>query len=75
MSLTEGDKAILREAMFEAMKEFFTEQMSVHIETCPWGRKMSRFIWVGIGIGVTMSLLGVTTIPGLWHFFVKGPTP
>ena len=60
-SFTPEQQAFIRQVAFEVAPIILKR----HVESCPWGQKMRKFIWVGIGIGITLSLLGITTIPQL----------
>jgi hypothetical protein len=63
MGFSEDEKVFIKEIIFEAYPYFIQQ----HIDSCPWGKKMVKFIWVGVGIGITLSLLGITTIPAMLH--------
>ena len=57
-SFTPEQKAFIREIAFEIMPM----AIESHINSCPWGKKVTRFIWIGIGIGFSLTLIGATTV-------------
>lgn len=69
-SFTPEQKAFIREVVFEAAPVI----VKAHTETCPWGKKISKAMWVGAGIGIGLTLLGVATVQDLWAWIShKGP--
>lgn len=53
-SFTPEQKSFIRDVVFEAMPTVLDR----HIEGCPWGKKFSRILWVGLGIGIGLGGLG-----------------
>ena len=58
-SFTPEQKAFIKDVVNEAMPTIIKR----HVDSCPWGKQMSKFIWIGIGMGITMSIMGIATIP------------
>jgi hypothetical protein len=60
-SFTVEQQAFIREVVFEAVPVILER----HIQSCPWGRRMTRFIFTGIGIGVGLTIAGFTAIANI----------
>jgi hypothetical protein len=56
-SFTPEQKAFIRQVVEEAAPHIIDR----HVQTCPWGRKISRMLWIGVGIGITCTILGIGT--------------
>ena len=72
MSLSEGDKAIVRDIAFEVAKvmkqetkDCITTAIAAHVVSCVVGKKVSRVVWMVAGAVVILGILGVTTLPGV----------
>ena len=63
-SFTPEQKAFIREVVFEAAPTI----VKAHVDSCPWGRKMMKFVWMAAGAGIVLTLLGVVTVPGVRDF-------
>ena len=63
-SFTPEQRAFIREVVFEAAPTI----VRMHVDSCPWGRKVMRFIWMAAGAGVVLTILGIATIPGVRLF-------
>ena len=75
MTLSEGDKAIVREIAFEVagvmkgeLKGCINTAISTHANQCPVAKKVSQFLWMGIGAGIALGALGLATIPQVVEF-------
>ena len=70
-SFTPEQKAFIREVVFEAAPTI----VKTHVDSCPWGRKLARMVWVGIGASAVLTFLGLTTLPGVREFMhrITGP--
>ena len=66
MGFSDDEKIFIKDVLYEAYPHFIQQ----HIESCPWGKKMTKFIWVGAGIGFTLTMLGMTTIPAFVKWLV-----
>jgi len=64
VSFTPEQKSFIRQVVFEAAP-FIIE---AHVNSCPWGRKMNKLMWIGIGVGVSLTFFGLTTFAGLQRF-------
>ena len=61
---TDEQKAFIRQIVFEAAHTFLEQ----HVNSCPWGRKLSRLVWIGVGILVCLGVLGLGSLPQLISF-------
>jgi len=75
MTLDEGDKAIVHDIarlvaaeMKKELKACISTSVDTHILSCPWGRKVGRFLWMATGAGVVLGVLGLATVPQVVAF-------
>jgi hypothetical protein len=66
MSFNDEQKAFIREVVHLSMLEF----IKIHIQICPWGKKLSKMLWVGMGIGMGLTLIGIKAMPDLINSFI-----
>lgn len=75
MTLSEGDKAIVREIAFEVagvmkgeLKGCINTAIGTHAEGCEVKKKVARFIWAAAGAGIALGALGLATVPQVIAF-------
>lgn len=61
-SFTPEQQAFIREVVFIVTPTIITS----HMEACKWGKKIVKFIYIGLGMGICLTLLGLTTVPRIW---------
>jgi len=52
-SFSPEQKAFIR----EVAREIIPEAIDAHVESCPWGKKLTRAFWVGIGLATGIGML------------------
>jgi hypothetical protein len=65
---SENDKAMIRQIAYEVCG-VFTKQLEVlivdriedHKQKCP----LKKFVWIGMGLGIGLAVLGIKTIPDI----------
>jgi len=57
-SFTPEQRAFIQEVVREVTPEILRQ----HVESCPWGRRLMRVFWVGVGIGVGTGMLGGVSV-------------
>lgn len=63
--LTETEKAYIEKIVYEVVPKV----LMVHIETCPYGKRINNWVAMSIGMAVVLALLGIKTFPDLWTYF------
>ncbi|MFA5706757.1 MAG: hypothetical protein WDA41_10420 [Candidatus Neomarinimicrobiota bacterium] len=63
-SFSEEQKALIRQITFEVYDVIIER----HEGSCKWGKKIQKMFWIGVGMGIALSLLGIKTIQGLVAF-------
>ena len=63
--LTETDRLAIHEIAREILREVLPTIIAAHVNACPWGRRLNKFLWMAMGAGAALGALGVTTIPSL----------
>ena len=61
MDFTDDQKAVMREQARVAIQEF----QAIHIQTCPWGKRISRIFWILVGALVVSGILNMSAIAAL----------
>jgi len=50
----------------EVVQEAVPAVMEAHVNACPWGKRVTKFTWIGVGILICLSILGISTAPQLF---------
>ena len=58
MSLTDGDKAEIKEMAREIVKEVLIE----HVTACPHGARMTRLLFLAVGVGLGSGIGSGTVV-------------
>ena len=66
-SFTPEQKAFIREVVFEAAPTI----IEAHVDNCPWGKKITRTMYVAIGIGIGLGVFGVLSVPQIVEIVQK----
>jgi len=56
--MSEEQRALTREIAFEVAEITIKRFEQVHIQTCPWGRKLSRWMWIAFGVALGLGVAG-----------------
>jgi len=57
-SFTQEQEAFIEKVAYAAAKHI----LKTHVDTCPWGRKLTRAFWLALGIGIGSGMLGATAL-------------
>jgi len=58
-SFTEEQKAFIRQVVYEAAPTI----IAAHVDSCPWGKTVVKWMYMALGIGIALGALGILTIP------------
>jgi len=66
-SFNQEQKAFIKQVVYEASPHI----IAAHVESCPWGQKMSKAFWLVIGIAIGTGLVTVTTVAAIVRYAIR----
>jgi len=71
----DNEKAMIRQIASEVTATFEKDLVDViaaaverHADNCKAAERIRQFVWIGIGMLLALSVLGISTLPKLWEF-------
>ena len=71
----ENEKAMIRQIAWEVAAAFKSDLVDLvagavqnHASKCKAAQRVRQFVWIGVGMLLALSVLGISTLPKLWEF-------
>ncbi len=58
---SQEQQALIRQVAFEAAEKTVERFSALHIESCPYGKRIERFRWTLTGVAIAFGIMGAAT--------------